>query len=587
MKTRILAIAPYEGLRELLLNKAAAFSDEVDIVVHVGDLADGLSIAKSLDEGKFDVILSRGGTAELLKAHMRQPVVDIMPSVLDILRFVGIARNTACPYALVAFPAITEMAHKVFDLLGQDEKIVTLHEAGEAELAILKLKSEGYTVIVGDAIACATAQRMNMNAILIASGTESIQQAYKDAIQLASAIQNSENRNLSFRAILEESPLSVLAFDANQNMIYSNLSDDHIDYPRVFRTIKSLVPATLAQGELRLCRRSKEFAWDIIGRNMTHPLGQCAVFYVEKKLLLSSSKSNVMEYYHMLSDNEPADEPPIDTLGQMQEVLQNAEKLGRTLLPVLVSGEKGTPVTGVVHMIYTASPWHMHTLVTVDCALMDDSALQWLLKSEDSVFCSNKLNIFMKNIESLPEAFCRHYIDFAKTTALHKRNRVIYASSAPIPDCLSAFFSECSCLTLALPPLRHRREDLPGLANLYLGSLNSEAGHQFIGFTQSAIALIQEYDWPGNQDQLRSVIRQAGIISDSDFVTHETLQTILQTALPSPAHSGDRESVSLNGTLDEITSRIVKIILAQEGDNRSRTVERLGISRSTLWRMLK
>lgn len=584
-QTKILAIAPYEGLREVLLSEAARRSDEISLSIYVGDLSDGLSIARSLEDSGFDVILSRGGTAELLKENLSLPVIDVVPSVLDVLRFVRLARNTPCARAIVAFPAITSIAGKLFDLVGQTEDIHTIHNSDEALSIVSALKAEGCSLIVGDAIAVTTAQKLNMNAILIASGAESVQAAFSEAVKTRRLIQAIEDRNLLFRSVLDKSSLNIVVFDAQQKLVYSNLSSDQMDYPRVFRTLSDGVSNTLQNGELRILRKSKGFIWDITGRRLERKAGDLAVFYIEKKLSVPQEKNGVVEFYHMLRDNGAEDSQPIDSLGQMRGVRESAEKLGKTLSPVLVLGENGTPVESIVKTLYGSGPWKMHTLVTVDCALIDAKSFRWLLESEDSIFSTNQLNLCLENIDALAEGPRRKWIEYARGTSLHKRNHLLYcAKSAPSPD-MMAFLNEINCAVLKLPPLRQRREDIPGLANLYLGALNAELGKQALGFTQEALSLMQNYGWPGNHDQLRCVVRQALLLSESEILSDVSIRSILSEEPSSGAES--QSAVPLDGTLEEITARAVWAVLRQEKMNRNRTAERLAISRSTLWRMLK
>lgn len=585
-KTRILAIAPYEGLREVLTNEAEAFSDQIEVTAYLGDLSAGLDVAHSLSGSGYDVILSRGGTAELLEKNLSLPVVDVVPSVLDVLRFVRLARNTPCRHAIVAFPAIADIAGKLFDLLQQKEVICTIHNEREAETVIEQLKAEGYSLVLGDAIAVTTAQRFNLNAILIASGAESVHAAFTEAIRLRQLTERMESDNLLFRSILDASALNVIVFNAKQEFVWSNLSADQMDYPRVFRTISSCVPAVLEQGEIRLVRKSKGFMWDITGRRASQPTGDLAVFYVEKRLSPPQQKNGVVEFYHMLSENAPpAEEGPIDTFGAMQQPRRAAEKLAETLSPVLVTGERGTPVDDILRVLCQYGPWKMHTLMTVDCALIDEKSFEWLLECEDSLLCTNKLNICMKNLDALSEPMTHRFADFAHSTALHKRNHVLYSAQGALKEAAAAFLDAENCAVLRLPTLRERREDISGLASLYLGALNTELGRQAIGFSPEALRLLEGFAWPGNQSQLRRVIRQALLSCEDEILSEQAVAAALHGAPEEAAVS--TETPWLEGTLDEITRRAVQSVLAQEGMNKSRAAERLGISRTTLWRMLR
>ena len=78
-KTKILAIAPYEGLKELMETTAAS-RPELDLTVYQGDLSQGAALAEQLQDQGFDVIVSRGGTARMIESISHIPVVEILVS---------------------------------------------------------------------------------------------------------------------------------------------------------------------------------------------------------------------------------------------------------------------------------------------------------------------------------------------------------------------------------------------------------------------------------------------------------------------------------------------------------------------------
>lgn len=91
-KIRILGIAPYEGMKSIML-KLAKDRDDIDLSVFVGDLHKGAEIARKNFHEDFDIIISRGGTAELIGAITPLPVIEIALSVYDILRAIKMAEN--------------------------------------------------------------------------------------------------------------------------------------------------------------------------------------------------------------------------------------------------------------------------------------------------------------------------------------------------------------------------------------------------------------------------------------------------------------------------------------------------------------
>lgn len=102
----ILGIAPYEGMRDAMERAAEAFPG-MHLDVHTGDLEQGVEIVRSMADQGYDAIVSRGGTAALIRQVTDLPVIEIQLSVYDVLRTIKLAENYSSLYAIVGFPNIT------------------------------------------------------------------------------------------------------------------------------------------------------------------------------------------------------------------------------------------------------------------------------------------------------------------------------------------------------------------------------------------------------------------------------------------------------------------------------------------------
>ena len=108
MKVKALAVAPYEGLA-IQLGKAAQLRDDIDVKCLTGDLEEGLLLARSEFDGSYDVVISRGGTADLLREN-GFTVVDIPITLYDLLRAIRQASGARKRYAIVGFEPVTRNA---------------------------------------------------------------------------------------------------------------------------------------------------------------------------------------------------------------------------------------------------------------------------------------------------------------------------------------------------------------------------------------------------------------------------------------------------------------------------------------------
>jgi two-component system response regulator HydG len=140
------------------------------------------------------------------------------------------------------------------------------------------------------------------------------------------------------------------------------------------------------------------------------------------------------------------------------------------------------------------------------------------------------------------------------------------------------FYYRINVITLEIPPLKDRPEDLPPLAHHFLEQFVRETGKHLEGFTQRALAMLMTYDWPGNVRELRNVIERAVVLAKGRMIGEEELTFL----------NGQKKDCGL-GTLSLKEVEISHICATLEAFNWniSQAARQLGIDRSTLNRKIK
>ena len=125
-KTRILGIAPYAGLKNMM-DVLALQRKDIEMTTYLADLDAADTLLSRIEIENYDVILSRGGTALLLKRIAPIPVFDMKISYYDILNTINLARGMHVKLGIVAYPSIAGLAKQLCDILKYDIEIFVTH----------------------------------------------------------------------------------------------------------------------------------------------------------------------------------------------------------------------------------------------------------------------------------------------------------------------------------------------------------------------------------------------------------------------------------------------------------------------------
>jgi len=138
-------------------------------------------------------------------------------------------------------------------------------------------------------------------------------------------------------------------------------------------------------------------------------------------------------------------------------------------------------------------------------------------------------------------------------------------------------------ITLKVPPLRQRREDIPLLAEHFLKMFSEKNGKGFKGFTPRAMDRLIKYRWPGNVREMMNTIESAVVLSSSEYLSENDFSLLPDAS--QPVSSGDHPVPSL--PLEEVEKSTILKTLETSGGNKSEASRRLGITRATLHKKLK
>ena len=285
--TRILGIAPYDGMRTAMEQAAQAYPN-VEMDIYTGDLEDGQAIVQQMPPNSYDCIISRGGTAALIRQVTDLPVVDIHISVYDVLRTMKLAENYSSLYAIVGFPSITEPAHTLCSLLDFNLDILTVNNAAEVRHTLERLQQGGYRMVVCDMVTHTIAREMGFDAFLITSGVESLHAAIDQAVNISSWFGQLRQENLFLRSITQGQNGRVIVMESNGDLFYSSISEVPAELSSVLQSHIREIPAS---GNLRFYYTDRDQLYSITAQQLLmNNIQRCLFYCVPARIPLHSSR---------------------------------------------------------------------------------------------------------------------------------------------------------------------------------------------------------------------------------------------------------------------------------------------------------
>ena len=590
-KIRVLGIAPYEGMK-VLMSELAEEYPQIDLTLFVGDMEQGVEIARSNFHGDYDVVISRGGTAQMLQRNLSLPVVEIPVSMYDLLCALKLADTPAGRVAMVSFANITSNARLLCDLMGYDVDIRTVEKPEDVEPTLTRLKEARCETVLCDVITNTAAKRLGLNSFLITSGMDSIRQAFEQALTLCRSQARLRDENLFFRELLHGQIGQTMVFDDDGHLYLSTLDNPS---PELLELLRRELPESRKEGERRITRTLGGMLYSIRSRRVTSgSLSHIAFFFAARRSPLSPNQVGIR--FSTRPEAEAAFYSSIFSFaGTISDFQDDILRISRSSAPVVVTGEDGTGKESMVSVLYMQGALQNNPLVSVNCSLLNDKSWAFLLEHHNSPLADEGTTIYFASIDALSPERCQQLLAALSEMEVCRRNRVFFSCVCQPGEYTSAvgslFLDKLCCLSLYLPPLRQMSERIPALVNLSLSHLNADLPRQLVGAEPEALALLKAFRWPHNYTQFRRVMGELAVTAAGQVITAEDVRHILRKERHMGAFSPRAENASspldLNRTLDEISQDVALRVLEETGGNQTAAAKRLGISRTTLWRLLQ
>jgi DNA-binding NtrC family response regulator len=303
---------------------------------------------------------------------------------------------------------------------------------------------------------------------------------------------------------------------------------------------------------------------------------------------------------------------PIGKSRRFVEVLRLAETVAPTDSTVLISGESGTGKEVLARFIHETSERAGGPFVSINCGALPENLLESELfghvkgsftgavRDKQGLFVAARGGSFfldevgemtpatqVKLLRALQE---REVIPVGATEAVPIDVRIVAATNRDLEEEIrrgafrSDLYYRLNVITLHLPPLRDRVDDIAILAEYFVRKLASLRNRGAVPrLTADVLSALQAYDWPGNVRELENALERAVVLSEGEELQLSALPVRITTPAPRPLVS---DNLPPNPSLEIIERAYIQWVLQAEGGNKTRAAEILGIDPSTLYRKL-
>ena len=290
-----------------------------------------------------------------------------------------------------------------------------------------------------------------------------------------------------------------------------------------------------------------------------------------------------------------------------QRMLKNAKLASHSDAPILLTGENGTEIPEIAECIHNESGRQRFGYAEVECDAHSAEQISRLLfdrteraeeRGSGAISDIRDGTLFLNHIDRLSQELQYRVCLLikgqyaAQNDIRHFREdiRVIAGTEKRLKDLVrQGLFREdlyyaLSVVTLAVPPLRERRDDIVNLANMFLRRYSAQFAKP-VKFTRGAYDSLQQYDWPGNMRELDYFCKKIVLTTPSHSVNEAFIKSALSESVEGLHRTEETEAPDRAAT-DKRAQEILDALRRNNG-SKTKTAEELGISKATLWRHMQ
>lgn len=610
-------IAPFERIR--IKAQSIIDTSSYPACTYLGDLYKGVAAARQALRDGAKIIISRGGTARLIRQELDVEVIEVGASVYRTLGFLYEDTSEETKIAIVGFKQLINLVEPVCDILKRSYQSFELRGSLPISRVIREVQLWEPDIVIGDAVSYHWAKDHGLNAYLIESSMETIVDAFERAMlvlnnlkkhisheQRLSAVINCTKEGailVNTEGVIEEvNNQGCTLLGAVRNDLLGALFQEYL----VGRELHSAFEKKQEVRNIILKYRGKELAIDHMAISSDDATDSSAVILFQHVERIRETGIAIRK--KLLDTGFYARYTFSDiwcTSTIMKDLVDVARQYSKSDSNIMIMGETGTGKELFAQSIHNGGPLANGPFVAVNCAALSGSLLEselfgyapgaftgalrsgktglFELAQDGTLFLDEltEMDIFLQ-AKLLRALQTREIMKIGDNKVIPINVRIIAATNKKPRDAVTSgslrmdLYYRINVLDLQIPPLRERKKDPEFLFTYFLERRSQSRNIPAVPPSEKLLGAIRRYGWPGNVRELESFAEK--YLTLQEFSQHKSLHTTLSPAA---------EKTSGRDTLNDIIAMEVLRVYREESENVSKTAQRLAIDRNTVKRWLR
>ena len=626
---RIVFIAPDSELYETGKRIIADMGLSQQIDIFQANLSDGVAIARREEADGVDVIVSRGGTAEMIKkSGVRTPVIEIRITGPDLAQtLINAKKVTGLENPKIGLLAFENMMYDIelfSKLLNLNLNIYELGSDDDIADSVKQAAKDGVDIVIGGITTIRMAAKLGLANLNLSSGESAFRAALLEAEKVAGARLLEKEKTLQFQILVDYSMEGIIGVDRDHMIRVFNPAASRIlrisSGSVIGASIREILPEEYVVGCMQY---GNEYLGDIVRLNQVNVLlnivpikvadeitGAIVTFQEASRIVEMEEKIR-KEFYTKGLVAQYRFEQILGISREINEIKRIAQEFSQIEATVLISGASGTGKELFAQSMHNSSQRKKGPFVAVNCASLPANLMESELfgyvegaftganrKGKPGLFeLAHKGTVFLDEISEMDKYGQSRLLRVLQERQVRRLGddknipvdvRIIAASNRNISRLVREgsfredLFYRLNVLTLNLPALKERRGDIRYLAEHFLNEMCKKLGRNLM-LEEESQRLLETYEWTGNVRELKNFMERLAIMARGPFINPDAITVMFKNReFEMGRHFSATEPAFTSDERENIIS-----ILRSVNYNQTKAAELMGIDRSTLYRKMK